>query len=319
MTLPTATTTATTGGPRYASPVDTATFGEYKIVRDPHDPRPLYRFEGRISTDGSTPFRAEPGRYHLYSGWFCPWAQRIVITRSLAGLEGIISLSYVHGERDGRGWGFREPTGPDPVNGFTLLRDGYDATEARFDGHVSVPTLWDRTRGVVVSNQFRTMGIDLATRFRHLATPVVATYPARLAGEIEELDAWLGPAVNHGAHVAGGTGEAAREARGTLRRAFADLDHHLASSRYLLGNVLTEADVRLWVTLVRFDVGPNVRREIVDGLHDYPNLWAYARDLYAVPAFRHSTDFASFSRPGATPADWDEPAHRGADRSTSAA
>jgi putative glutathione S-transferase len=305
--------------PTSASPVDTATFGEYRINRKPHDARPLYRFEGRISTDGSTPFHAEPGRYHLYSGWFCPWAQRTVITRSLAGLDDVISLSYVHGERDGRGWAFRPPTGPDPVNGFTLLRDAYDATEARFDGHVSVPTLWDRARGVVVSNQFRTIGIDFATRFRHLATPVVCTYPARLAGEIEELDAWLGPAVNHGAHTAAGTDDAARQARTTLRRAFAELDARLATSRYLLGNVLTEADVRLWVTLVRFDAGPNAGRDIVDGLHEYPNLWAYARDLYSLPAFRESTDFTSFTRPGGVVAGWDEPAHRGNDRPSSAA
>ena len=109
------------------------------------------------------------------------------------------------------------------------------------------------------------------------------------------------------------------QARATLRRAFADLDHRLATSRYLLGNVLTEADVRLWVTLVRFDVGPNAGRDIVDGLHEYPNLWAYARELYPLPAFRESTDFASFAAPGAGVADWDEAAHRGSTRSTSAA
>jgi putative glutathione S-transferase len=291
----------------YASPVDRVTFGEYRVVHRPDDLRPLYRFEGRITSDGSTPFHAEPGRYHLYAGWFCPWAQRTVITRSLAGLDDVVSLSYVHPERDGRGWAFREPTGVDPVNGFTLLRDAYDATEPRFDGHVSVPTLWDRARGVVVSNQYRTIGIDLATRFRHLATPVVCTYPARLAGEIEELDAWLGPAVNHGARAA----VVDLDARGALRRAFADLDRRLAEQRYLLGSVLTEADVRLWVTLVRFDVGPNADRRIVDGLHEYPNLWAYARDLYAIPAFRDSTSFESFVRPAAVVPEWDAPAHRG--------
>ena len=105
-----------------------------------------------------------------------------------------------------------------------------------------------------------------------------------------------------------------RRARSTLRRALADLDRRLAEQRYLLGNVLTEADVRLWVTLVRFDVGPNADRQIVDGLHDYPNLWAYARDLYAIPAFRDSTDFESFARAAAVVPEWDAPATAGRSR-----
>ena len=117
--------------------------------------------------------------------------------------------------------------------------------------------------------------------------------------------------MNHGANAAVADDDAGRQARSTLRRAFADLDRRLADQRYLLGNVLTEADVRLWVTLVRFDVGPNADRQIVDGLHEYPNLWAYARDLYALPAFRDSTDFATFARPGAIVPDWDAPARRG--------
>lgn len=304
------TVTEQPGTPRYASPADTALHGEYRIAQRPDDHRPLYRFEGRISTDGSTPFHAEPGRYHLYSGWFCPWAQRAVITRGLAGLDGIVSLSYVDGARDGRGWAFRETHGPDPVNGFTLLREAYDATEPGFDGHVSVPTLWDRATETVASNQFRTIGIDFATRFGHLVDPLVETYPADLADEIEQLDAWIGPAVNQGAHAAAGTGDAALAARSRLLTAFAELDARLAGRRYLLGDRLTEADVRLWVTLARFDVGPNAARQIIDGLDVYPNLWAYARDLYAIPAFRDSTDFGSFTQPGANLPDWDEPTAR---------
>lgn len=309
MTLP---TTAPADGPRYASPADTAAHGEYRIAQSPDDRRPLYRFEGRISADGSTPFHAEPGRYHLYSGWFCPWAQRTVITRSLAGLDDIVTLSYVDPARDGRGWAFRETYGADPVNGFTLLREAYEATEPGFDGHVSVPTLWDRATGTVASNQFRTIGIDFATQFQHLATSTIATYPPTLAAEIEQLDQWIGPAVNQGAHAAAGTDAAALAARRRLLEAFAELDRRLADRRYLLGDTVTEADIRLWVTLARFDVGPNVTRSIIDGLHVYPNLWAYARDLYGIPAFRDSTDFASFSRPGAELPDWDEPSERAA-------
>ena len=197
----------------FASAVDTERFGEYRIIQQPDDPRPLYRFEGRISNDGSTPYAAEAGRYHIYSGWFCPWAQRVTIAHALAGLEDVISVSYVDGARDGRGWAFRSTYGPDPVNGFTLLREAYDATEPGFDGHVSVPTLWDRVTGRVVSNQFRTIGIDLATQFGALATPVIDTYPADLADEIEQLDAWIGPNVNKGVHAAAGHGPAAAPAR----------------------------------------------------------------------------------------------------------
>ncbi len=294
----------------FASPVDTAVHGDYRIVRNPDDPRPLYRFDGRIRADGSTPFAPDAGRYHIYSGWFCPWAQRVVITRSLSRLEDVISLSYVDGRRDGRGWAFRQPYGPDPVNAFPLLRQAYDATEPDFDGHVSVPTLWDRSTGTVSSNQFRSIGIDLATQFQHLAVPVIETYPAHLAQEIDALDEWIGPAINQGAHLAAGDGKENLEARARLLDALADIDRRLADQRYLVGDTITEADIRLWVTLVRFDVGPNARRQIVGGLEVFPNVWGYARDLYTVPAFRSSTDLLSFSQPGATVPAWHEPTDR---------
>jgi putative glutathione S-transferase len=287
---------------RLASPVDTETYGEYSIRRDPDDPRPLLRFTDRITEQGA--FTARPSRYHVYGGWFCPWSQRVAITRELAGLHDIVTMSYVDGRRDGRGWAFRESHGPDPVNGFTLLRQAYEATEEGFDGHVSVPTLWDRFSCRVVSNDCHGIGIDLATRFRHLAEPVVDTYPVALRDEIEELDRRLGPTVNHGAGAAGGGDEDARKA---LLDAFEWLDARLTGSRYLLGDALTEADIRLWVTLVRYDAGPNAHRSINPGLHVYPHLWAYARDLYTVPAFRNTTDFASFTRPGAAPSDWTAP------------
>jgi putative glutathione S-transferase len=275
-----------------ASPVDTATHGEYAI---PDTPGPLLRFTGRITGD------ARPFRYHVYGGWFCPWSQRVAITRALSGLGDVVGMSFVDGDRDGRGWAFRERYGPDPVNGFTLLREAYDATEENFDGHVSVPALWDRDTARLVSNDCATIGIDLATRFRHLATPVVDTYPERHRERIEELDRWLGPAVNHGAGAAARPGAA----RSALLEAFEQLDEHLSGSRYLIGDDLTEADIRLWVTLVRYDVGVNAGRTVSPGLHVHPHLWSYARALYRIPAFRDTTDFAAFSRPGAVRPDWD--------------
>ncbi|GAB3826062.1 glutathione S-transferase C-terminal domain-containing protein [Dactylosporangium cerinum] len=267
---------------RLASPVDTTAYGEYRITQRPDDPRPLYRFAGHVVDD------PQPGRYHLYAGWFCPWSQRVTIAHALAGLRDVVTVSYVDNARDGRGWAFRERYGPDPVNGFTLLRQAYEATEEGFDGHVSVPTLWDRATAQVISNDFKGIGIDFATRFRHLATPVIDTYPEAHREEIEQLDAWLNPAVNRGAP----NSTAFLDALGTL-------DERLATRRYLLGPAITEADIRLYVTLVRYG----------SGLADFPHLWDYARDLYTVPAFRDTTDFTTFGQ-GDGGLDWDAPAHR---------
>lgn len=295
---------------RLATPADARVHGEYRINRRPDDPRPLYRFTDRISDNGPAGFTPRAGRYHVYGGWFCPWSQRVTITRALANLDHVITVSYVDNVRDGRGWAFREQYGPDPVNGFVLLRQAYEATEEGFDGHVSVPTLWDRATARVVSNDFKSIGIDLATRFRHLAEPLVDTYPERHRDEIEELDTWLNPAVNHAVGPAGRPGPDGERARTAVLDAFAALDDRLASRRYLVGATLTEADIRLWVTLVRYDVGANAHRVINPGLHEFPHLWAYARDLYTVPAFRATTDFSSFSVPGAEPPDWSAPAER---------
>ncbi|WP_433089451.1 glutathione S-transferase C-terminal domain-containing protein [Dactylosporangium sp. CA-052675] len=243
---------------RLASPVDTAAHGEYRISRRPDDPRPLYRFTGHVVED------PQPGRYHIYAGWFCPWSQRVTIARALAGLEDAVTVSYVDNQRDGRGWAFRERYGPDPVNGFTLLRHAYEATEEGFDGHVSVPTLWDRHLARVVSNDFAGIGIDLATRFGRLANPVAETYPEALREEIESLDV----SIDSPARLAA-------------------LDERLAGREYLVGGVLTEADIRLWVHLAR--LGPS--------LAGYPNLLRYARALYTIPAFRDTTDFTTFAHP----------------------
>jgi glutathionyl-hydroquinone reductase len=292
----------------YASPADVTTYGEYRIRIEPGDTRPLYRFGGRITADNSSGFAAEPGRYHLYAGWFCPWSQRVTIQRALNGLESVISVSFIDNDRDARGWAFRARYGADPVNGFRLLREAYETTEPGFDGHISVPTLWDRETGQVVSNDFRAIGIDLATQFGEYANGA-DTYPTALRKQIEELDLWLGPVVNHG--VGSAASDAA--ARQDLLGAFEDLDIRLAHSRFLLGPDISEADVRLWVTLARYDVQANAAHAVAAGaLADYPHLWAYARDLYRHPAFASTTDFDAFSAAGAVRPDWTAPHGRDA-------
>jgi putative glutathione S-transferase len=289
---------------QFATAVDTETYGGYRIKREPGDERPLYRFTGRVTADGSSGFAAEAGRYHLYSGWFCPWAQRTTIQLAINGLQDVVSVSYVDNARDARGWAFRETYGPDPVNGFTLLREAYNVTEPDFDGHVSVPTLWDRETGRVVSNDFALTGIDFATQFGRWSNGA-DTYPQGLRAEIEQLDEWLKPAVNQGVHVASGSGEQALSARAKVRAAFTELDRRLADRRYLLGEQLTEADVRLYVSLVRYDAAGTGTLDGLSPLPAYAHLWNYARELYALPAFRDTTDFSTFTPAGATPSNWE--------------
>jgi glutathione S-transferase/putative glutathione S-transferase len=291
-----------TPAPSYASPVDYAAYGPYGPGRGFDSgqrafQRPVYRFQGRITADGSSGYRAEPGRYHLYISWGCPWAQRTAIVRKLTGLEDVISLSHVDDERDGRGWAFRERRGADPVNGFTFLAQAYEATEPGYDGHVSVPVLWDRRAGKIVSNNFPDITIDLGTQFGTWSNASVDLYPGPLRPEIDALNAQVYERVNNGPYRVAGA--SSREDYQTLRQAMIAtleaLDGRLASRRYLFGGQLTEADVRLWPTLARFDAGYNPLAGVSERrLTEFANLWGYARDLYQRPAFHDTTDFSSF-------------------------
>ena len=321
--------------PRYASPVDFGAYGQYGAGRGFDSgqafKRPRYPFRGRITADGSSGYRAEPGRYHLYISWGCPWAQRTAIARKLKGLEDVVSLSYVDDQRDGRGWAFRASRGPDPVNGFTLLAEAYEATEPGFSGHVSVPVLWDRQTAAIVSNNFPDITIDLGTAFGEYGDTPADLYPSALRGEIDALNERVYETVNDGTYrVAGATTEQDyQELRHRLIGTLEDLDGRLATRRYLFGATVTEADVRLWPTLARFDLGYNPLAKISERrLVDFPVLWDYARDLYQRPAFRDTTEFSSFARFGAGPtpsfvndadwripvepyqADWDAPQDR---------
>ncbi|MFG1704444.1 glutathione S-transferase C-terminal domain-containing protein [Nonomuraea sp. M3C6] len=283
----------------FASPVDLGTFGPYgpgRLHTSAGWNRPVYPFQGRVTADGSSGFRAEPGRYHLYIAWVCPWAQRTAIVRKLKGLEEVVSLSYVDDERDSRGWAFRERRGPDPVNGFTFLEQAYDATEPGYPGHISVPVLWDRETGGIVSNNFPDITIDLGTAFEKWADTSVDLYPEDLRGRIDELNEEIYHDVNNAPYkVAGATNQDDyEEHRHRVITALERLEERLGESRYLFGDRITESDVRLWVTLVRFDLGYNPLAKISErALTDFPNLWAYARDLYQRPAFRDTTEFAA--------------------------
>ena len=257
----------------------------------------MYRFQGRITADGSSGYPAVPGRYHLYISWGCPWAQRTAIVRKLMGLQDVVSLSYVDDRRDGRGWAFRERRGPDPVNGFEFLAQAYEATEPGYDGHVSVPTLWDTETRKVVSNNFPDITLDLGSQFGNWARPEPDLYPEPLRAEIDALNERVYTSVNNGPYrVAGATGPGDYEdLRQAMIAMLEELDGRLGRSRFLFGAGITEADVRLWPTLARFDTGYNPLAGVTERrLTEFGSLWAYARDLYRLPAFRQTTDFASF-------------------------
>jgi glutathione S-transferase/putative glutathione S-transferase len=292
----------TTQAPQYASPVDYDTYGLYGpgrgFDRGSGWTRPRYPFQGRVTADGSSGWKAEPGRYHLYIGWSCPWAQRTAIVRKLKALENIVSLSYVDDERDGRGWAFREQRGPDPINGFTFLAQAYEATEPGYDGHISVPVLWDRKTGRIVSNNFPDMTLDLGHEFNAWGDASIDLYTRELRAEIDTLNQYLYETVNDGPYqIAGSTTEQDYEQlRRRMIAGFEQLDARLSGSRYLFGDRITESDVRLWPTLARYDVFYNPMAGISEHrLADFPHLWRYARDLYRRPAFRETTDFSALN------------------------
>ena len=245
-----------------------------------------------VTADGSSGFKAEPGRYHLYVSYACPWAHRTIIVRMLKGLEDAISLSVVDPIRDERGWAFREVpgAGKDPVNGFDFLHEAYEATLPGYDGRVSVPVLWDRETDRIVSNESADVIVMLNEAWDEWArNPDLDLYPQELRPQIDELNERVYEHVNNGVYRAGfATTQAAYEAViGPMFDTLDELDERLADRRYLFGDRYTLADWRLFTTLLRFDpvyhthFKCNVRRVI-----DYPNLWAYLRDLLTVTGVR---------------------------------
>jgi glutathionyl-hydroquinone reductase len=244
------------------------------------------RFRDRVSADGSTPFAAQAGRYHLYVSWACPWAHRTIIGRRLKGLEAVVGMSVVDPIRDERGWAFTGGPYVDDVNGFALLSEAYAATDPTYAGRVSVPVLWDRETGRIVSNESADILRMLQEGFGELADPAVDLYPAALRPEIDALNEHLYDTVNNAVYKAGFTTEQAvyeREVRGIFAT-FAQLEARLATRRYLFGDAPVETDWRLFTTLVRFDPVYFIHFKCsLRRLVELPNLWAYARDLFQLP------------------------------------
>lgn len=264
--------------------------------------RQKYPFQGRFTADGSSRWPAEPGRYHLYVSLACPWAHRAVIVRGLLGLEDVVSMSVVDPVRDERGWAFREGPGhgPDPVCGFEFLSEAYLRTDPEYAGRYTVPCIWDRATGRLVTNNYPDITIDFETEFTAFHRPgAPELYPERLRAEIDAVNEVVYEEVNNGVYRAGfaTSQEAYEEAVATLFARLDALEARLAGRRYLVGGQLTEADVRLFTTLVRFDAvyhghfKCNLRR-----LVDYPHLWGYARDLYQTPGFGETVNLDHVKR-----------------------
>ncbi|MBB4661580.1 glutathione S-transferase family protein [Conexibacter arvalis] len=256
------------------------------------------RFRDWVSGDGSTGYPAEKGRYHLYVSLACPWASRVVIVRKLKRLEEAIGLTVVDPIRDERGWRFL-PNEPDPVNGFAYLSEAYLASDPTFDGRVTVPVLWDKERGRIVNNESADLVRMLGSAFDAWGDASVDLYPEPLREQIDAINERVYETVNNGVYRAGfaTTQEAYEEAFDALFDSLDWLDERLAQRRYLLGSAITEADWRLFVTLVRFDavyVGHfKCNRRRID---DYPNLSGYLRDLYQQPGIAETVDFDHIKR-----------------------
>ena len=259
------------------------------------------RFRGRVTRDGSSGYRALPGRYHLYVSLACPWAHRTLIFRALKGLDNAISVSIVDPLMLDDGWAFSDFPGcvPDTVNGARYLREVYTKADPRYSGRVTVPVLWDRETGTIVNNESSEIIRMLSSEFEDVARRHEDYYPQPLRAEIDAVNRLVYENVNNGVYRCGfaTTQEAYEDAFDALFSALDQLEARLGQSRYLAGDQLTEADWRLFPTLVRFDAvyyghfKCNRRR-----LADYPSLSNYVRDLYQVPGVAETVDMAHIKR-----------------------
>jgi putative glutathione S-transferase len=248
--------------------------------------RQVSAFRNRVSSDGSTPFPAVAGRYHLYVSWACPWAHRTIIARKLKGLESVIGMSVVDPIRDERGWAFTGGPFVDPLHGWELLADAYDATDPDFAGRYSVPVLWDTETGRIVNNESGDILRMLDEAFGDLADRRVVLAPPELRADIDALNERVYDNLNNAVYQAGfTTSQAAYEDAATrVYDQLVELDGRLADRRYLFGEEPTETDWRVFTTLVRFDTIYAVHFKCsLARVVDFPNLWPYLRDLYQRP------------------------------------
>ncbi len=258
-------------------------------------------FRAWVTADGRSGYRVEPGRYHLYVSWACPWAHRTIIVRRLKGLEDVIGMTVVDPVRDDRGWAFRDGPGhsKDPINGFHFLADAYLATDPEYSGRVTVPVLWDKQTGRIVSNSDDDLMRMLNGEFNTFTMSDLDLYPVEHRSKIDELNELIYETVNDGVYRSGfATSQTAYEKAAYALFATLDrLETLLSRQRFLVGELPLETDWRLFVTLIRFDAvyhghfKCNIRRIV-----DYPNLYGYLRDLYQVNGIAETVNFDHIKR-----------------------
>jgi glutathionyl-hydroquinone reductase len=279
---------------------DTASHGG-RFIRKDAAFRNWVTADGAPGPTGEGGFMAEPGRYHLYVSLACPWAHRTLILRALKGLEQIVSVSVVNWLMLDNGWTFDRAPGvvPDTVNHARFMHEIYTAADPAYTGRVTVPVLWDKARGTIVSNESSEIIRMFNSAFDAVGALPGDYYPGPLREGIDALNARIYDTVNNGVYKAGfATSQAAyEEAVAPLFASLDWLEDLLGDSRYLTGDRLTEADIRLFTTLIRFDavyVGHfkcNIRR-----IADYPNLSGFVRDLYQTPGIAPTVDMDHIKR-----------------------
>ncbi len=258
-------------------------------------------FRDWVTADGRSGYPAARGRYHLYVSLACPWAHRTIVVRRIKRLEDTIGMSVVDPIRDELGWAFRDVpgAGPDPINGFGYLSEAYTATKPDYAGRVTVPVLWDRQTGRIVSNSDDDIMRMFETEFNAFGDPAPDLYPAAHRTEIDELNEVLYQTLNNGVYRAGfaTAQDAYAESAYRVFETLDTIEQRLSTRRYLFGAAPVETDWRLFVTLVRFDAvyyghfKCNLRRIV-----DYPNLWGYLRDLYGFDGVGDTVDLDHIKR-----------------------
>jgi putative glutathione S-transferase len=255
----------------------------------------------RITADGRDGYPVEPGRYRLVVSRACPWANRSIIVRRLLGLEDVLSMGVAGPTHDERSWTFDlDPGGRDPVLGIERLEEAFVARDADYDKGVTVPAIVDIPTGEVVTNDVPQVTLDLSTEWSaYHRDGAPDLYPEALRGEIDEVMDAVYRDVNNGVYRAGFAGSQKAYAA-AFRQLFERLDwlsDRLAGQRYLVGDTITEADVRLFTTLARFDAVYHGHFKCNrDKLTELPVLWAYARDLFQTPGFGDTIDFDHIKR-----------------------